>query len=394
VRWWLGIIAGISVPACGSDEPTETDPSDFEVCAEVSETADRVPVNLLLTIDRSGSMLDGEPVPKWEVMTSALRSFVDSEDAQQLQVGLRLWPTDDGCDTAECDALVCSMPQVSAAPLADGDHRDAILEQVDLLFPDEDGETPLSAALEGARTWAADVRRVAPDEQVAIALLTDGRPNGCDESIDDIAQIASDTLTDGSPTYVLGIEGSREADVDRIAAAGGTAEAFFVGTKNGEEELLVALLEIQGSVLSCSYDFPEGKDLDPGRIRIDLVIDGEVTRLARVDDAAACTGEAFFLTNDGARITLCEDTCAAARETLESSIDIAIACTCEVDEDCPGDEECEEGICTPPDGEGDSGFDGSRRVQGGATTCASAPGLAPWWLALGLLAFVRRRGDA
>ncbi|MEM6929086.1 MAG: vWA domain-containing protein, partial [Myxococcota bacterium] len=212
MRWWLGTTLLAASVGCDTGEPIEVDTGalTFEVCAEVQETANRVPVNLLLTIDRSGSMADGQP-PKWDAMTSALQSFVDTPDAQQLRVGLRVWPADDGCNTDECDAEVCSQPQVPVGSLESEDQRTALLDEVAAGTPE--GDTPMSAALHGARTWAQRVQGEVPEEQVAIALLTDGIPNGCDESIDNISSIASDALDDGTPTYVLGIEGSRVEDV-------------------------------------------------------------------------------------------------------------------------------------------------------------------------------------
>ncbi|MEN0063901.1 MAG: vWA domain-containing protein [Myxococcota bacterium] len=393
MRWWLGALSALMAMGCGSStSPADTGTTEaFEACAEVQETASRVPVNLLLTIDRSGSMNDGDPVSKWDAMTSALGAFIESPEAEDLRVGLRWWPDADGCNNMECNTDACGMPQVDVGSLADVEQRTALLDEVAGTSPADEGGTPMSAALTGARDWAQDVQGAVPDEQVAIALLTDGIPNGCDETVDGIASIAEAAFTDGAPTYVMGIEGSREADVNQIALSGGTAQAFLVGSGNAEAELLEALVAIQGQALSCSYDFPKGAELDPAQIRIELDVDGMMMRLTRVADEASCTEDGFFLSKDGARITLCEATCTSLRETLDAEIDIAIGCVCETDDDCPDDETCEDNVCEPPPTVDDADPTAGRRVQGGATTCATSPSGAPWALAVGLLAVLRRR---
>ncbi len=397
MRGWFGTMVLAVSMGCQTGEPIPADSGTvtFEVCETIRETASRVPVNLLLTVDRSESMSDGQPISKWEAMTRALEAFVDTPDSQQLRVGLRLWPADDGCNSEECDVDACSAPQVAVGPLTDDAQRKRLLDEVAGQGPA--GETPMSAALEGARAWASDVRQAVPKEQVAIALATDGMPNGCDESIENISGIAATALADDVPTYVLGIEGSRESDVDEIATAGGTEQAFLVGSDNAEAALLEALLLIGGDVLSCSYDFPMGEELDPARIRVLLEREDESVRIPRVDDEAACDEGGFYLTEDGSRITLCDVTCEEVRDVLEGEIDIAIGCVCETDDDCPDDETCQDNVCVPDEDDPDEdGPSGEPRVQGGATRCQTGSGLTPWGLPIGLLLVVarRRRGDA
>lgn len=389
MRYTVSATLAMAALACGSDPEAISDTGVFEVCAEVRETAQLVPVNLLLTVDRSGSMNDGKPIPKWSAVTRAVRSFVENPAAEQLNVGLRVWPDDEGCNKDDCDAAVCSEPQVPVGSLADPDQRDALLAELE--SGDPRGNTPMSAALEGAASWARRVQDVVPDEQVTVALVTDGIPNGCDESIDRIAQTAAGAFASGIPMFVMGIEGSRESDVDAIAAAGGTDEAYLVGTSVAETALLEALLAIQGEVLSCIYDFPEGAELDPDRIRVEVERDGELVLLERVDGDLGCLGNdlAWFLSDDGRRITLCDATCDAVRDTLQAQIDIEIGCVCVVDDDCPENERCEDNLCQP-DPEGERQPEG--RVQGGAGKCNHAPTVPAAWVGLLLLLGLGRRG--
>ncbi|MBX2799968.1 MAG: hypothetical protein KTR31_19970 [Myxococcales bacterium] len=411
MRWALGT-ALLTTGVCGCGEidstnvnsVTPTDPTgwetQFEVCAEVREEATLVPVNLLLTVDRSGSMADGKPMSKWEATTRAVTAFLEAPDAGRLQVALRMWPDDDGCNGDECNDLVCSQPQVPAAPLSDEDHRLAVVDALQAGKPD--GNTPLSAVLEGARGWASDMQVNAPDEQTAVLLVTDGLPNGCDESIANISSIAYDTFADDTPVYVVGIDGSAESDVDDIASGGGTGAGYFVGSDDVEADLLEALLDIQGDVLGCTYAFPDGDTLNPDLIRVDAVVQGAVELLPRLFGEAECDvdGWGWFL-SDKDRITLCDESCERLQAVQDVSVEIAIGCECEVDEDCPDDHVCEDNACVPCEGDDcpgadtnlGGGGDGSRNVQGGAWNCSTLGPAGTGWVVvlLGVALIGRRR---
>src|SRR6185503_12669824 len=73
----------------GAEEPQWRD--DFEACAVVHDEATLLPVNMFLSVDKSGSMADNG---KWDAATAAFTSFFNDPSASSLRVALRLWPLD------------------------------------------------------------------------------------------------------------------------------------------------------------------------------------------------------------------------------------------------------------------------------------------------------------
>jgi MYXO-CTERM domain-containing protein len=422
----------------GGGEPTVI--TDFEACAETSQEATLVPVNMLLMVDTSGSMADDG---KWDATSAAFTTFFQDASSSSLQVALRFWP-EGQCDDMACDVDACATPTVAVGPLTDGGHRQDLIDAFAAVVPE--GPTPMSAALEGAAQWArARQMDVGNSEQVVIVLVTDGEPNGCNEAIGAISGVAGDAFTmDGIPTFAVGIEGSLEADMNAIATAGGTDAGFFIGAANAETELLAALQEIAGKSVDCSFPVPEATDpgsvLDPRLVRVEYTPQGQSASdlIDKTDGADDCGQGGWYYDDPVAptTITLCPSTCSEVQSDEEAQLAIALGCECEQDDDCPESTVCEEnkcvdacftdadcpgdficlsGHCVPPPGDpcqvdadcplgmvcvGDqcslSGiFVGAEEaVQGGAFNCATGrngPDQAWWLFGLGLAAFVTRR---
>ncbi|MCA9625920.1 MAG: VWA domain-containing protein, partial [Myxococcales bacterium] len=226
--------------------------TDFEPCAETSQEASLVPVNMYILVDKSGSMAD---MGKWDATVSAFSAFFQQASSSSLEVALRFWP-EGACDDMACDVDACATPGVALDALSNAAHRQALVDAFNATMPE--GGTPMSAALEGGVQWArARQMAVGNSEQVVVVLVTDGEPNGCNEDIGFISGVAADAFSqDGIPTFAVGIEGSLEADMNAIAMAGGTDSGFFIGAANAEAELLAALQEIAGRSVDCSFPVP------------------------------------------------------------------------------------------------------------------------------------------
>jgi hypothetical protein len=90
-------------------------PNQEGQCAGESQAAKQVPLDLLLLVDRSGSMTDQAPggKTKWEMAQTALTSFVQDPKSDGLGVGLQFFPQVVSC-TGEMD---CGFPgTASTAP--------------------------------------------------------------------------------------------------------------------------------------------------------------------------------------------------------------------------------------------------------------------------------------
>lgn len=349
------VVGGTDEPAAGG-APSVKD-LDFEPCAEVREQATLVPVNVYLLIDRSGSMDD---MNKWTDTEAAFGTFFQDDEAGALRVALRFWP-DDGCEDPDpddmdtsCDAAPCATPLVPLGALSDAGHQQDLIDA--FASRDPGGATPMSAALEGGVRWARTRMMDAPEEQHIILLVSDGEPNGCIEDPMAIAQLASDAVADGILTYAVGLQGSNEAVMNGIAAAGGTTNAIFIGSGNAEQDLVNALLDIAGQSVSCTFGIPDptdpGDTLDPELVRLEYASDGgDPDRIPQVDDASACgpDGGWYYDENDPPEtITLCTTTCGTVQADQTAEVSVALGCECETDPDCPGDNICVAGSCIEP----------------------------------------------
>lgn len=315
-----------------------------EACATDTLKAERSPVNMFIQFDRSGSMNESD---KWPQAAGALNAFFQDPSTAGLRVALRFFPDESpvpGCTRdatvgMACDVATCSQPLVALGELmADAApvdlHEKKLLDAVAASGPPVqgagDGGTPMYAALAGALSWAQAQKAATPDEKTIVVLVTDGSPSGCNTRINDIAQLASDALTtSGVSTYAIGIEGAQERQVNQIAAAGGTQQAFFVGALGAELQLIQALNAIRGAVLSCDLALPKGNNVDPGKVNVQLTPTGTAPEV--IGQAAGpdnCEAGGWHYDNPAApkRISLCPSTCQRVQADGGAQIDIVLGC--------------------------------------------------------------------
>lgn len=174
--------AGTEAGGAGDDGvPACTTLSGLESCGVTSVEAKLRTVNMLLVIDKSGSMTDplGD-TDKWTAMKSAIATALGNV-ATQMNFGLVLFPYGvfhtiplDGCDT-DC----CELPDGSAAvlvPVTSGDRAvDVIGYELDATSPG--GGTPTAAALDAALQYFTNGDGAALEGEKYVLLATDGGPN-------------------------------------------------------------------------------------------------------------------------------------------------------------------------------------------------------------------------
>ncbi len=299
-------------------------------CAGTSEEPHPIPVNMFVTVDKSGSMKDNDKLKK---ARNAFTSFFSDPSASSLNVALRFWPAS-GCDSNSCNVDACASPQVALGPLSDPNHVEALVQKFQAESPN--GPTPMSAALGGAIQWGEQyLASKNGTEKVVVVLLTDGAPNGCDENIGHIAKIADEGYQSSKiVTFAVGFPGSLESQMNEIATAGHSDKAFLI-SNNAEAELLAALKQIQQSQLACTYEFPKGSDPakkpDPNKVNVSYTPGGKApSTLGQVANEAACgPNGGWYYDNPGVptSINLCPSTCTAVQADEKGKVEIVLGCS-------------------------------------------------------------------
>jgi hypothetical protein len=211
------------------------------------------------------------------------------------------------------------------------------------------GATPTAPALQGAidhaKTWAM----ANPTHTVIVLLATDGLPTECmPQTIPGIAQIAASGVS-GSPsikTFAIGvfsqadITGGAQANLNQIAAAGGSTSAFIVDASMGnvEQMFLAALNAIRGTKLACEYQVPPAGDAgmqDFGQVNVQYTPSGASmpTTIGYTGNLAGCdpVNGGWYYDVDPAqgtptKIIMCPATCTKFGADTGGQVDIQVGC--------------------------------------------------------------------
>jgi hypothetical protein len=333
-------------------------------CATGTAKASLTPVDLYIQFDRSGSMDEPPDAPKWPQAVRALTAFFQDSATAGLGVALRFFPDNRpvaGCGTTSpgvgaCSAAACGQPLVPlgllAAASAPIDAQEALLVQalsspvsapgtiVSTSGPLLSG-SPLYPALQGALEWATAHQSAVPDHKTVVVFVTDGQSTVCESSSDpatevaNMAKLASAALKAvGVRTYTIGIQGSEQATMDQIAMAGGTTAGFFIGSAaSTQTELIAALNEIRGSVISCAFPLPTAAAgapaVDPNKINVNFTPTGGATQLiGKAAGANACQSGGWYYDDPStpANITLCPSTCTRVQADSQAKLEVLLGC--------------------------------------------------------------------
>jgi len=226
------------------------------------------PPDLLVVLDRSGSMSESPPTfppvfdTKWNIMKNALNSIVAQKD-QNIKFGLLEFPSDQNC---AADAT----PEVG---IALGTHT-AFANYFAGRSPG--GNTPAHVALGSALSYYNTLPVNMAGRYVLFA--TDGLPNclgGDPNAASDQATVSavSALYNAGIPTYVLGFGtfGLNTGVLNDAAVAGGKAKTgttkFYEA--NNANDLAMALQAIAGGIVvpSCSYQL-QSVPPDPNNVTV------------------------------------------------------------------------------------------------------------------------------
>ena len=308
----------------------------FDACASATVEGDKVPVQMYIMFDKSGSMIEDQ---KWAGATAALTAFFQDEDSAGLNVALRFFPDDDpvsGCNESACSVDACAAPlvdvgELNAQPAYSDPQQEALVTAVQSKSPA--GQTPMYAALAGATQWAT--QHASENVMTAVVLVTDGEPNGCNEDTAAIAQLAADAYaTSEVLTYTIGMQGAVVSQLDQIASAGGTTDAFVIGQGSVHKDLVAAFEAIGTEAIACTMALPEsavvGEEVNPGEVNVAYTPAGEdqSEAIGQVASVAECAGGGWYYDdpNEPSVIELCPSTCEQIQGDPGAALEIVLGC--------------------------------------------------------------------
>lgn len=302
------------------------DPDD--TCASSAATAGQIPLDMLIILDRSGSM-DGS---NWEGATGAIKDFVDSPQAVGVNLALSYFPDEESDFGSECNHKVYQDPTVPLGELPD--HGTAIKTSLDTTEPG--GGTPMYGALKGGLFFATAHQEAHPERKVVVVMSSDGEPNSCEadngNDINVIAELAAKARNyNGVLTFAIAINGANVSSLDKIAIQGGTTSAFDV--TNDVTAFAEKMEEIRQSALACEFilpEPPEGEELDPKLVNVTYRPEELDEKLPYAENLADCSdGAGWYYDNANAptRIILCPASCEQAKaDGSTSNLEVSFGC--------------------------------------------------------------------
>ena len=355
---------------CDSDSGKPCQQGGCE-CASESQTGKRVPLDIYVLFDRSGSMNENvNGGTKWDLIKGALQSFVQNPASNGISVGIGYFPmtlpgvplfccVDTDCATyGPCTGGLapigtCQHP-FGACAKADACQASAYIPEVGIaILPGVSGAivsslnaqntgsgTPTYPALEGSYPYVKSWAIAHPNEKTILVLATDGDPSvGCANNT--VPLIASNLVAPalaGNPsilTFVIGV-GSSLTSLNQIAASGGTGQAFIVDTATDPAaQFLQAMKDIETSVLlGCQYAVPTpqgGATFDKDKVNVQFTPNGSTAiSLGRVANAGACTptngGWYYDDPTNPKQIILCDSSCTGINSGTGATVEIVLGC--------------------------------------------------------------------
>jgi len=243
----------LPLPISAADGGTD----DAGVCGQMEFALTRIPPNVMLVLDRSGSMGNsiggGSATTKWTDLKNAVSSLVTNYDSE-MRLGAAIFSSDGNCAAANID-----VPLASAA---------GVTVEQKLAAQGPNGNTPTAAALDTviAKGMVNDATRAN-----YVVLATDGEPNCTDV---DVGKRIT-TLYNQTPsvkTFVIGIgdgTASNPTLLNSWADAGHTARTgttHYYQTSS-PADLKAAFDAIVGGIVSCDFKMMQSAP-DPSLIRV------------------------------------------------------------------------------------------------------------------------------
>jgi hypothetical protein len=325
----IAVVTGL-VAACGArtglfvSEAPNGPPKSDEYCVHADYRSGYSDLSIYILLDSSESMGDDN---KWDYATAALSAFVADPDAAGLDIGLQFFPLG-----SSCDETVFANPAVPIAPLpGNANAIDAALARAA-----PDGETPTLPALRGGVEYARALLSADPTRDVVVAIVTDGAPDACMSTTDAVAGVAAEAANSDPEvlTYAIGLENGFVAQMNQIAAAGGTGEAILLGADpSTAQDLVTTLRTLRDNQRNCRYAVPPvaGVVVSPYDLTVayTLTPGAPSTPLALVGGIGSCGADGGFFVDDPTRpkiLQLCPATCTGVHMSTSSHVAVSAGC--------------------------------------------------------------------
>ena len=302
-----------------------------------------LPVDLHLMFDQSGSMAikdDGQTM-RLDAVRGAIDRFVKAPESKDLGLSVAYFGHQPlACGCTSCNPADYARPAVAMATLPG--NAGAILASLAGIEPT--GETPTGAAIRGACLYARERKQADSGRNPVILLVTDGEPKaplsaskgGCNPTLEDAVAAAGECSAAGLKTYVLGIGPSLQ-NLDQIAKAGATGQAYLVANGGGAE-ILKALNSIrQDAQIPCTLQLPGAGSVALDTQKVNLLYSSascsSVTTFLNVKQPTGCDAQqGGWYYDDPARpsrIQLCPASCEAVKAP-GGQLRISVGCTTQV----------------------------------------------------------------
>ncbi len=279
-----GAIADGSPPGTGGIIPCPYLPEAIDgaewLCGSVAVSTVRRPFDVLVVLDRSGSMRrsltadclctagtgddaanlcsdTADCTDRWTTVKSALGKIVGDTPGVQWGIEVLPFPADSTCSVSPTPEL----------PIG-ADSGAMVQAQLDAITPG--GNTPMAAAIRAATAYLS---ALADENGKAILLATDGVPE-CAEGqsgpvtgdMEDAVAASAAALLAGFPVFVIGA-GPAAAALDDLARAGGTGTHH---PATSPDQISGAMAAVAGTTMSCTITFPSAPpDLNNVAVYVD-----------------------------------------------------------------------------------------------------------------------------